>query len=109
MRGWRILDDRGDVIVVDTARYTAWRMSLTDDACVRVGADVIGEARISTVLRELANYYDWPWETIIFGGPWNIWMRQYRTREDAERGHRNVWERLNLGLPPSTDDEPNTD
>jgi hypothetical protein len=109
MNEWRILDERGDVIEVDAARRDAWRSNPANRALARVGNDVIGEARVSTALRALADWHDLPWETVILGGPWNIWGRQYLCREHAERGHRDVWERLNLGLPPSPEDEPDTD
>lgn len=109
MNEWRILDERGDVIVVDAAQREAWRSDPAHRALLRVGNDTVGEARVSTALRELDDGYGSPWETIVFGGPWNIWMRYYWTREDAERGHRNVWERLNLGMTPHPDEDPEPD
>jgi hypothetical protein len=48
--------------------------------------------------------FDWDYETLLFGvGPLNGWGRNWRTREDALRGHWGIVERLRTRRHPDTE------
>jgi hypothetical protein len=66
-----------------------------------VAATQVGEARISTVFLGLkygrGGGPPLLWETMVFGGPLNGEQQRYSSREDAERGHRELEARVRSG------------
>lgn len=74
------------------------------DENFRVGDDTINEQRVSTVFLSL----DHSWiggppllfETMIFDGPYDGFMRRYSTYDEALAGHNKVVEVLKLNLNP---------
>ena len=45
------------------------------------------------------------WETLVFGGPLNLEMERYATREEALAGHERMVGRVRLAAPPDDFEE----
>lgn len=97
---WYTLDENRRVILApDIDSYMQWlmddRYSQMPTEYFRVGEDVIGPSRVSTVFLGLDHgYMGGPpilWETMVFGGPMNNHQRRCSgTFEQAEAMHQTM-------------------
>lgn len=89
-----ILDGKTPVPEPDVIKWGKW-MELGHN---RVRADVIGEARVSTVFLGLDRRFgEGPpllFETMVFGGPLDGQQERCSTWEEAEAQHERVCERV---------------
>lgn len=90
--GTYILDKEGNLVPVDTLTWGFWLEEHHEQRVVR--QDSIHGVRVSTVFLGLDHYYprDAPhepvlWETMIFGGPKDRYLRRYTSLEAAKAGH----------------------
>lgn len=69
-----------------------------------VGKDTVNDQLVSTVFLGLDHSYNGPrpilFETMIFNGPHDGFMRRYSTYDEALAGHNKVVEVLKLNLNP---------
>jgi len=102
-----ILDEAGQPVrEPDLLKWSQWfepRKRILAQATVADGVFV------STVFLGVDHnfYNDGPpvlWETMIFGGPYNLWMERYASRAEAEAGHARVVTALEAGMNPDKDE-----
>ena len=107
----RIADEQGMITYVldadgnpvretDLVKYHSWM-----EANYRVGLDVIGGVRVSTVFLGIdhAHFDGGPpvlWETMLFDTD-EEYQERYTSQAAAIRGHERVCENLRMGLPAS--------
>lgn len=106
---YAILDEDHNVVPLDIDNreeaMRRWGRFFEDTDNRRVGAEEVGDVRVSTVFLGLNHqYFDgeeplW-FETMVFGGEHDQDMDRYTTWEQAEAGHKEVVRRLKEGLAP---------
>jgi hypothetical protein len=73
----------------------------------RVGRDQVGDVDVSTVFLGLDHGYmgygPVCWETMVFGGPHDMYQRRYTSYEGAIRGHARTVEAIKAGRNPDPD------
>lgn len=84
-----ILNDASEPVPCDD--LLTWGKWMESRDARRVGADTIGDVRVSTVFLGLDHSFgDGPpllYETMIFGGEHDQWQERYSTRDEALAGH----------------------
>ena len=100
--GQYVLDENGDAVPAKSLlSWGRWLEDHVDEH--RLGDDRIGNARVSTVF--LGIDYGWLgprdgdykpklWETMIFGGLYDLYRISYTSRADALEGHRKCIQML---------------
>lgn len=87
-----ILDANGNPVPADLDTWAKWYE--TNRESRRVALDEFDNIRVSTVFLALNhNWGDGPpllFETMVFGGKMDEYMRRYSTRKEAENGHKEV-------------------
>ena len=84
-----------------------WAAFFEDAEARRVGADVVGDVRVSTVF--LGIDHSWGagpplyFETMVFGGTWDQECDRYSTWDEAAAGHAETVRRLSASLSPWND------
>jgi hypothetical protein len=100
--GQYVLDEQGNA--VPATGLLSWARWL-EEYERHVADDQIGEARVSTVFLGLGHgwhflqsnpltYKPVLWETMIFGGPYDLQCWRYTSKEDALEGHRRAVQML---------------
>lgn len=99
--GQYILNENGDP--VPAPDLLTWGRWMENNAARRVAEDYVGAARVSTVFLGLDHsplgMFDLPhapvlWETMVFGGAYDMHQQRYESREEALAGHRKVIQML---------------
>jgi|SRR5271170_3736576 len=106
--GQYVLDENGDAI--PASGLLSWGQWLKDHPRERhLAEDQIGDARVSTVFLGLdygslwlrdseifdpAKYKPKLWETMVFGGPYDLYQKRYTSRESALVGHGKIVQML---------------
>lgn len=86
----------------DVLKWAAW----SDAHDRHVGDDTVGDVRVSTVFlgvntRFLGDGCPVLWETMIFGGPLDMYQERYTSHEAAVEGHARALEAVRLEAPPT--------
>jgi hypothetical protein len=87
-----VLDDDGQPLPV--ADFLAWAQWFQKADRV-VASDMVGAVHISTVFLGLDHNFHAGgppvlWETMIFGGPHDLYQRRYISRDEAIAGHATL-------------------
>jgi hypothetical protein len=100
--GQYVLDERGDA--VRASGLLSWARWMEDHkADCHLGSDQIGNAFVSTIflgldmrwmLRQNNQHAPLLWETMVFGGPYDLHQQRYVSRRDALEGHRRIVQML---------------
>jgi hypothetical protein len=100
--GQYILDENGKP--VRARGLLEWGRWLQEhDAERQLALDQIGAARVSTIFLGLDSFSifqrDQPhepvlWETMVFGGPYNLFQQRYTSKEEALKGHGRIVQML---------------
>jgi len=97
MSGKYILDSNGNPVAEENS--LAWGKWMQEGERIVAGT-TIGNSDVSTVFLGLDRRYgEGPpllYETLVFGGELDGEMDRYTTREEAERGHREMCERVRM-------------
>jgi uncharacterized protein involved in tolerance to divalent cations len=98
-----ILNAAGDIESVQS--MTVWGEWFAKNHDARVVAKTeVGEAEVSTVFLAIDHSHggDVPilFETMVFDGPHDNWVRRYATKAEAQAGHDLVVEALRAGQDP---------
>jgi hypothetical protein len=109
--GWHYLDDNNREIPCHSE--ADWQRSWEQKRAGRwrVGRDEIDGVDVSTVFlgldHALYNYGPICWETMVFGGPFDMYQRRYASYEQAVSGHARTVEAIKAGRnpDPGADDE----
>lgn len=72
-----------------------WEALHEDESYLRIGLDHVGPMEISTVWLGIDHNFSRQgapilFETMIFGGPLDLYQVRFRTEEEAQRGHRLI-------------------
>jgi hypothetical protein len=93
--GKYILNDKGEPELCEDVQ--AWGKWFEETGSRVVARDTIGESEVSTVFLSLDYSLEGPpllYQTLVFGGPLADEMERYSTREEAEKGHEAMVERV---------------
>jgi hypothetical protein len=92
-----VLDGDGQPLECDDLLvWASWMQT----ANRHVAQDTTGDVTVSTVFLGLDHNFGERragpvlWETMVFGGPCDQEQHRYRSRADAEAGHRAVWHKV---------------
>lgn len=99
---WFNLNPDKTVSLLPEGMYT----DFTNDR--KVANDTVGEAMVSTVFlgmdHDILQEESSPilFETMIFGGEHDDYMRRYHTYDEAQSGHHKIVKALHMGIDPDT-------
>lgn len=106
---WYILNEDKTVTKLPEGEYPP-EGSYTNDKAKRVGLDIVGEAKVSTVFLFMDHSLNFMrrkkeidpvlFETMIFRGPYDEYQRRYHTYDEALQGHNNIIKSLEEGKDP---------
>ena len=103
-----ILDDKGNPVVCnDLLKWAGWY----EKADRHIGKTEVGQptVKVSTVFLGLDHQWEGGkppllFETMIFGGKHDEYMRRYSTKAEAGKGHAEIVELLKKGQDPDGKD-----
>lgn len=106
---WNVLDDDGEVVsVTDLHVFFAWER--TNHGQRLIGFDQIADdVHVSTILLASTNRPELPFETMVFGGAYNLDKWRWGSRKEADAGHQAIVAAVRDGTRPNLGYGRNTD